>query len=539
MMTSSASRQLKFLGWACALAVWSGQSWGQLSQNLIIDSKAIALGNAVTADPPGVASIHYNPAGLAKLKGRQFEIGVTNIVFNFQTDFYAPDDYSVFNIDGVENDPIFNGDTVARSRTGTLALYVPGYGLQRLPKGPGLLPSVGFTINPPGSKFTFGNFIYGPDVVGYYRKKDDPARYLGKSLALQRFTYLSPSFGYEINDEWSVGAGIMFSHQALAMDTYLRAPNLLLGFAEQVQEAFDCESGGVSLGPFLNVCGGNIGPWDDIGGLSIQVQETVSPKYHVGVLWEPTDWFAWGASYQSEADMQMKGTYDLRYTDDWAGFWQGFNGSVIGAITSGIFSLPSGVPREYGNLSIDLTHPQHFQTGVSVKLNHLLTLNVDVGWTDYSEWDAFLLKFDRDLEFLGAARLLSTNATTNTLKIPLEYEDVWNWGFGLEQHITSRLDLRLGVEFRNSPIQDNRRDSLNPLNDTVRYGTGLSYQWDRDTVLDFHLSYLRSREFIPAGTSDNVNATDIQNIAYNPYAGTDVETNLKVITFGFSFRTQF
>lgn len=46
-------------------------AYGQLFQNITIgDPKALGLANAVTADPPGIDSIHFNPAGLAKLKGR-------------------------------------------------------------------------------------------------------------------------------------------------------------------------------------------------------------------------------------------------------------------------------------------------------------------------------------------------------------------------------------------------------------------------------------------------------------------------------------
>ncbi|WLQ15299.1 outer membrane protein transport protein [Hahella aquimaris] len=540
-MSLNINKNTKLLATAglCA-ACWSGIASAQLATNLMVDPYALSLGNAVTAAPPGVASIHYNPAGLTKLKGRQLAVTLMGVHANIQSDFYAPEGYNVFGIDGVENDPIFDGDTVARSRTNTIALYVPGFGIQRLPKGPpALAPSVGFSLNPPGSKFTFANLTYGPEILGYYRKKDDPARYLGKALSLQRFTYLSPSFGYEINDEWSVGFGVSMSSQSLALDTYTRAPNLMIGVLEVLQDAFNCETGEEPLAPFLGLCGGNVGPWDDIGGMSIQVQETLSPKYHLGVLWEPTDWFAWGASYQSESDMKLKGTYELAYTDDWSGFWRSFNGSIVGAITAGIFSLPSGTPREAGQLSIDLTHPQHFQTGVSVKLNHQFTVNVDVGWTDYSSWDAFLLKFDRNLEFLGAARLLSPNATANTMRLPLEYQDVWNLGIGVEHHLSNRLDLRFGVEMRNSPIPHNRRDILAPLNDTVLYSVGMGYKWDRDTTVDFNLSYMRSWQYIPAGSSLNLNDDGIQNIVYNPYAGVDVETNLKLIMAGMTFRTAF
>src|SRR5690606_37195563 len=205
----------------------------------------------------------------------------------------------------------------------------------------------------------------------------------------------------------------------------------LLGVAETLQDAMNCDSGEEPLAPFLGFCGGDIGPWDDVGGLSIELQETLSPTYNIGVLWEPTEWFSWGASYTSEGKMKLKGKYSLAYTDDWAGFWQSFSGSIIGSVTGAILGLPTGVPREAGNLSMELRYPQHFQTGISVKIHPMLTMNLDAGWTDYSVWDQFLMNFDRDLEFLGAARLLSPNgATPSSMRVTLDYKDIWNVALG-------------------------------------------------------------------------------------------------------------
>ncbi len=51
-----------------ALALFSKGASAQLTDNLSLGNpKALALGHAVTADPPGIDSIHYNPAGLAKI----------------------------------------------------------------------------------------------------------------------------------------------------------------------------------------------------------------------------------------------------------------------------------------------------------------------------------------------------------------------------------------------------------------------------------------------------------------------------------------
>ena len=127
----------------------------QLAQNLTIHPKALALGNAVTADPPGIMAIHYNPAGLTKLDGRQLEVNLMSVYLDIDADFHAPDGYEIFGIDGLETDPLTGKqcDPVANkhSHTNNVALYLPGFGILRAPPGPAVAPSAGISINPPGS----------------------------------------------------------------------------------------------------------------------------------------------------------------------------------------------------------------------------------------------------------------------------------------------------------------------------------------------------------------------------------------------------
>lgn len=80
---------------------------------------------------------------------------------------------------------------------------------------------------------------------------------------------------------------------------------------------------------------------------------------------------------------------------------------------------------------------------------------------------------------------------------------------------------------------------MNPFGGANLYSVGLGYRWDRNTEIDLSLSYMRSFEDIPAGTSCNVNCDHIQNIVYNPYAGLDVQTRLRVVIAGLTFRTKF
>ena len=516
----------------------------QLTTNLLISPKAMALGNAVTADPPGIMAIQYNPAGLSNLDGRQFEVDLLNAYIAIDANFIAPPGYNVFGISGLSTDPVTGkqADPVANthSHTHTLAIYVPGFGIRKLPLPVALVPTGGFSIKPPGSKITFGNAFYIPMAAGFARKQTDPGRYQPLDMAMERVTYLSPTISYQINDHWSVGAGVHLSYQAVGTDMDLRAPNMLLGVAQVLQNAFNCKSGNEPLAPWLELCGGNVGPWDNIGVMRLNMQDTLSPTYSFGVLWKPNPWFRWGAAYLSGDNMNMRGTYELDYTKDWSGFWQSVNSSLLGAIGAAILSLPSGVPREAGNVSMHLTYPQHFQTGISVDITPKITVNADVNWSDWKAWDAFHLKFDRKLEFLSAARILAPNkATPNSLDFPLGFEDTWNVGVGVTLHASSRLDLRAGVERRSSVIPANQRSVMAPFGGANLWGVGMGYQWSKNTHIDMSLAYLHSQEYIPANTSCNVNCTDLTNLIYNPYAGLDIKTSLTAVLAGLSFRTKF
>src|SRR5699024_8398892 len=86
---------------AMAAMTLSYGAHAQLAQNLTIHPKALALGNAVTADPPGIMAIHYNPAGLTKLEGRQLEVNLMSIYMDIDADFNAPEGYEIFGIDGL------------------------------------------------------------------------------------------------------------------------------------------------------------------------------------------------------------------------------------------------------------------------------------------------------------------------------------------------------------------------------------------------------------------------------------------------------
>ncbi|UTW46831.1 OmpP1/FadL family transporter [Bacterioplanoides sp. SCSIO 12839] len=529
------------------------QASAQLSQNLFLDTKAMALGNAVTADPVGIMDIHFNPAGLTKLDGRQIQFQMMNVVLAAEAEFALPKDYNEDDAGllNVADDPILKE---GKSRA-TAAAYIPGVGLQELSLPILTLPTGGISIKPPGSKFTFANAVYAPMAAGFAKADDDPGRYQAKQVALQRFTYLSPSFGYQVTDEFSVGASFLFSHQAVAVVQDLRAPNVLLGVIEELQGAFGCfdddgnNTGNDPLAPLVTLCGGDVGPYDDIGELSVTTEESLSPSFNVGFLWEPTDWFGFGVGYQSEATSNLKGTFELNYDDEFSGFFRKFRSSIVGAIGGAIFGLPDGRTKEAGNVSIELTYPQHLQVGTKFRFLDKFQINVDAGWTDFEKWDSLLLEFDRPVSFLGTARTLAPGLVTNTtLEQPMNFQSVWSFGFGFQYDLNSRVQLRAGYEPRQTSIPDDARSLQAPLGYAELYSLGMGYQWDLDTVIDFSLSFMQSKETIladPQGSTDFPNSSNSLNrncltcTVTNPYPGLDVKTKLTIGAAGFSFRTKF
>lgn len=542
---------------ALLLLAVSASVQAQLATNISIDLRALSLGNAVTADPPGISAVHYNPAGLARLDGRRAELQLLAATFDIQSKFSAPPGFGIF---GYSDDPVVCADaprdgedqcanfTVSTSTVEGVSLFLPVMDdTVDLPAGmPVAAPLFAFSIKQPGSKITFANAFYAPMVAGFYRKPGDPGNFLGERVAIERITYLSPSFGYQVNDELAIGASIGLSYQAVAIETDFRSPNELLGVLRLIDEEicppFKEESNIVVdlfLFGFCNAKQG-MGPFDSLATLKVSMQQTLSPTYNLGVLWEPSDDFAWGMVYQSQSKMHLKGKFEVSYAQGTQDVFNAVGGSPTGQILLAILGLPSYIPpKETGLISMDLVYPAHFQTGIKYKLLENLQINFDIGWTDYAQWKSFNFTFDRSTSVLQLAQLLAPGTTPTTLTFPLGFKSPWSWGVGMEYSWNERLKFRLGFEPRNSAIPDDKRSTLVPINQAHLYGAGIGYQFDKDTEIDLTAMYLRSKDSIPANTSTNVNATGLDNIVYNPYAGLDVETQTNVTMLGIAYRTRW
>lgn len=72
---------------AIVISGFSSFANAQLGQNLAVDIRSLSMGNAVTADPPGISAVHFNPAALAKIEGLQTDVQGILANFDIQREF--------------------------------------------------------------------------------------------------------------------------------------------------------------------------------------------------------------------------------------------------------------------------------------------------------------------------------------------------------------------------------------------------------------------------------------------------------------------
>jgi long-subunit fatty acid transport protein len=527
---------------ALSLAIAGLPAHAALTENLAVSPVAMSLGNAVTADPPGLDSIHFNPAGLAKIQGNTRSDTVFGAALRVTSHFHQPDG---FDVGGFTQDPL-DGTTSAHNGQ---AIFIPilGKASPRIPIA--LAAGLALSYHNEGSPWTFATGTYVPQAVGIDRSKnpDDPARFDGKKVVIQRLVYLSPSVGYKVNDQFSVGLAIPIAHQGFALDTDMRFPNQLLGIIGKLQDAWCGDSGNPLDTLGFGLCGtdssgqqsGRLRPFNSVGEMRFAATSPADITFNLGALWQPTDSLGFGAVYQSGSRTVMTGTYNFHAEPMLPEFVRHMYQSLYGPIVAAMFGFPTSIPTDQGgNFTMVLPQPAHWQFGLKFKPIDRVQWNFDAGWTDWGKWNELTFQFDRNVNLLDMARLFG-QADSSKLVIPRGYRSVWSYGTGLQIEVADGMKLRLGYEPRKSSVPANKIDLIAPMPELPVKSIGFSYTARDGSVIDTGFSYAKGRYNVPANTDCNLNCTDFFNVIYNPYAGLDVSGTLVLRYFGLKYTRPF
>lgn len=513
----------------------------QLTQNLLTGSaKAISLGNAVTADPPGIDSIHFNPAGLFRLKGhtRQLKLVLADVSIegeftsNQQYDCYFNDECaSKLGISAFEDDPMRN----AKSKVEKFAVYVPGKGITAIPLT--IAPLGGVAYQPPASRLTFATAVYAPLAGGFIRDDDDPGRFCGKKVGLARITYFSPTIAWKYSDELQFGFGVGFSYFGAGLELDYRAANKFVGMLSSL---IDGQITQFPDDPFSQaIQNGGISPFESIFTLQADLVDSFSTSANVGVLWEPSAWLTLGMLYQSETQDRLKGDFSVTLNHDVLNLVRGVSMGNASA-TFNFLGVDENTGRVATEGHLDLRLPQHFSVGASIQVTPRYKFNIDWKWTETSVWKELAFYTDENLPLLQLLQLAGIEGIqANGLIFPRGYQDASNFAYGLEYRLDDAIALRGGYEPRKSGIPKDKRDFLIPLGDFDLYGLGVEYKASASDTWDFAFGYAKSDQKIPAGSSTNGNSDRWNNFLYNPSAGLDVRSTLQAILLEISYSSSF
>jgi long-chain fatty acid transport protein len=186
-----------------------------------------------------------------------------------------------------------------------------------------IIPSV-FAVKPISDKARVGFSIVAPLGGGVDYGGDFAGRYSTQKASLQGVS-ISPSFGYQVNDRLSVGAGISFLYTLFEMDIAINQPGALPDGKAEIEDA------------------------DDWGyQLFFGMQYQMSEQTMLGIV------------YRSEAEVELRGDFDIKNT-------------VIPATLS-------------GRAEAGWDNPQLIEVGLSHEMNDDLTLFFQANWED---WSAF------------------------------------------------------------------------------------------------------------------------------------------------------
>ena len=537
-----APRRHARLAAAALIALGSTAAQAALTDNLAVSPVAMSMGNAVTADPPGLDSIHFNPAGLAKITSNTRSDTIFGAALRVTADFHQP---AGFDVGGFTEDPLAG----THSNHNKQAIFIPiaGVASPRIPIA--LAAGLGLSWHAEGSPWTFATATYVPQAVGIDRTKnpDDPARFDGKKVVIQRLVYLSPSVGYKVNDQLSLGLAIPIAHQGFALDTEMRFPNKLLGIIGKLQDAW-CGDNGNPLDTLgFGLCGtdstgkqsGRLRPFNSVGEMRFAATSPADVTFNVGGLWQPTEAIGFGAVYQSGSKTVMTGNYNFHANPMLPEFVRHMYSSLFGPVVAAMFGFPTSIPTDQGgNFTMVLPFPAHWQFGVKLKPVTGVQWDFDAGWSDWKKWDQLTFHFDQNVNLLDMARLFG-QADSSKLTIPRGYRSVWSYGTGLQLDVYDGVKLRLGYEPRRSSVPANKIDLIAPMPDLRVKSIGISYQLHDGMKLESAFSYAKGRFNAPAGTDCNLNCDNFFNVIYNPYAGLDVSGTLVLRYFGLKITQPF
>jgi long-chain fatty acid transport protein len=320
---------------ACTLATLTGAASLASAAGLKVNeqgAKAMAMGNAFTAQADDPSALFYNPAGIAFLKGTQVNLGST-IIYVPSTEFTGTTPLSGTAPNGVGSTVVFEN---AKNDIFIAPAMYATYSFEGMPL------SLGLGVN---------------SIYPLAKSWDNSSAFRNQvtNIAVKPINF-QPTVAYRF-DDWNlaVAGGIDVTHAIVTLQQ-------TVNYADPNVPNTAYEYGLMGLDATAT----------DVG-------------YNLGLKWKALPNLSFGAAYRSKIDLKFKGDANFLATSP--------SGISAFGMTSDTTSYNTRM-RAVSTVSSTITLPDSIGLGVAWQPTEKLTLEFDAERTGWSSMKALEFKFD-------------------------------------------------------------------------------------------------------------------------------------------------
>jgi len=419
------------LRWTAALLIGAVvPSFVHASAFQILEQSPARLGTAfagtasTAADP---STVFFNPAGMARLEGRQYSVAGNLIRVN-----------SVFDNGGSRT-----GVNTDNPRS-TSAFERPLPGEEGATNDPGLVPNV-YYVQPLKDDATVGIGLNAPFGLASSYDADWQGRYHATDSELQTIN-LNLTLAFSVTDALSLGVGA--SHQQA--ETTLE---------NEVDSFNACFQAGGSESYCASAHGG---PGNRSADSSATIEgEDEAIVFDLSLHWQPTSSTELGVVWRQGAAYTLTGTAD-------------FDKSTSCEQDA---RCRNALDTQAGNVKSEVDLPDTVTLSASQELGPPLTLHADLAWTEWSVLQEI------SIENTDNGRTIET--------LELDYEDTWRLALGATYRTQGAWSWRVGTGYDQAPQTDPSLVTPRiPDQDRAWLGFGSSYRLSPRSTIDFGYAHL-------------------------------------------------
>jgi long-chain fatty acid transport protein len=289
----------------------------------------------------------------------------------------------------------------------------------------------GYYVTPINDKMHFGLGLYVPFAVISDYEKGHMGRYHGVTSEVE-VVNLQPTLSYKINDQVSVGGGLVISRIYGKLTRSI--PMQRLGLPAGLPDGHS-----------------------DVEG------DDISYGYNLGVLVDVTEQLSWGLTYHSKVKYNLEGD------------------TKVSGVTPGTAAHAS-LNTTY-DASVDITLPESVDTSVTYRLDDQWTLYGGATWTRWSRLESLVIENQTSNPF--------QDLVVGHVEEPLKWNDTWSFAVGTAYQLNPQWVLRAGLALDESPTNDAHRTTRIPVSDRTILSFGAGWNINQDTTLDLAYSYLK------------------------------------------------